>query len=142
MPTRPSVEFVRQVSLLYGLLAVTSLAFAIPAVAQEPEPAFSFEVIDAQGAGTASIAIDRNGAPHVGYVDITRSKFRHPHPTETGWIIEDAPDATTLNCHFTLSAHGEPFFLFNYGTSAVRYESGWFVSGLMGCTQPAFVFAL
>src|SRR5262245_7677127 len=125
MSIRRSIEPVRQVALLYDLLAVAFLAFAIPAVAQGPEPTFSIEIIDAQGAGgTPSIAMDRNCAPHVGYVDRTRQRLRYAHRTETGWIIEDVTDATARDCRFTLSAHDEPFFLFNYTESVVRDESG------------------
>ncbi len=121
---------------ILGEALAFSLALAISAGAQEPDPVFSREIIDSQAAGPpASIALDRDGTPHVGYVDAIRFRMRYAHRTENGWIKEDVTDAVVREIRFTVSEAGQPFF--NFGNapvySAVRIGASWSIVGLADC---------
>jgi hypothetical protein len=123
------------------LLVAASIGITVPAEAQAP-PTFTLETIDSDGdtGRYASIAIDPDGAPHVGYYDSTRRILRYAHRTESGWSHEDVVvinDQWGLS--FALRADGTPFFTFiqTGAMSAMRAVTGWRVEFVGGCNGPS-----
>jgi len=86
---------------------------------------WSIESVDTVSASSASIAIDSDGNPHIGYVHQVPGPVRIMYARKSGgaWLFEIVDSDSILGgkLGFDLDAAGRPHFAYRRSTTVVRY---------------------